>query len=197
MDCTSWVDEMTAIAVGADASIEPALLDSHVRQCPDCREYRRTLEGRGPITAMGPGTLAASVRRAAVREDQSRHDTILRYALVLFGLQIIVLAAPALLFVDTTSTTPHDARHLGAFATAYGVGLLLVARRPARARTMLGVGQVLVAALALSAIIDVIDRTVSLTTEFLHLPEVLALVVLWMMSRDNASANLESSPVGA
>ena len=148
---------------------------------------------RGPTAPSGPRAVADSVLRAAARDDRRQQSSVLRYALLVLGVQIIVLAAPSLLFLDRNVESPHDARHIGAFATAYGVGLVLVARRPARARTMLGVGQVLVAALALSAMVDVIDQTVSLTNEFLHLPEVLALVVLWMMSRDNLAPDSSSS----
>ena len=151
------------------------------------------IDRHGRTTPSGPEAVADSVRRVAARDDRRRQPSVLRYALLVLGVQIIVLAAPSLLFLDRTAASPHDARHIGAFATAYGTGLLLVARRPARARTMLAVGQVLVAALALSAMVDVIDQTVSLTDEFLHLPEVLALVVLWMMSRDNLAPDSSSS----
>ncbi|MEZ5165044.1 MAG: hypothetical protein R2695_00635 [Acidimicrobiales bacterium] len=86
----------------------------------------------------------------------------------------------------------HDERHIGAFATAYAVGLAMVARRPARAGTMFIVGCALVIALALSTLVDVIEGSVTPTGEAVHVPEVLSLLVLWMLS----TPDLERHPFG-
>ena len=76
--------------------------------------------------------------------------SIVRALLAVVAVEIIVVSVPALLG-DEQATSPHAARHLGAFAVAYGVGLLVVVARPARARTMLPVAAVLAGALVISA----------------------------------------------
>ena len=101
--------------------------------------------------------------------------------LALVAVQIIVLSAPASVWGNEWGTSPHGARHLGAFTTAYAVGLLVVVVRPARARTMLSVAEVLVAALVLSTVVDVIDGSIRLASEVAHLPELLSLAGLWLL----------------
>ena len=67
----------------------------------------------------------------------------MRALLVVVGLQIIAFSIRALVLGDEQDTGSHAARHLGVFTAAYGVGLLVVAARPARARAMLPVAAVL------------------------------------------------------
>lgn len=177
-----------------EPEMDPALVDAHVRRCTTCQDFRGHLQHREvPAPALSPvgvsaGELATVVRRHAARIDRDRQHRALRYALIVLGVQIILLSARPL-FIGDSGSSPHDVRHTAAFATAFGVGLLLVARRPARARTMLSVGQVIVAGLVLSALFDIADQTVTIENELFHLPEVAAVVVLWML------VNLDTAPL--
>ena len=76
----------------------------------------------------------------------------------------------------------HDARHLGAFSIAFGVALLAVVVRPARARMMLPVAGVLAVALSISAVVDVAAGRVPLVTEARHVPEIVSVVALWLLA---------------
>ena len=76
----------------------------------------------------------------------------------------------------------RDSRHLGAFTAAYGVGLLVVAIRPARARTMLPVAAVLAGALLITAVVDMLNGHVPLVGEVQHLPELLSVVLVWLLA---------------
>ena len=88
---------------------------------------------------------------------------------------------PALLG-DRGATSTHAARHLGAFAVAYGVGLLVVVVRPARARTMLPVAAVLAGALVITSAVDLGQRRIPLVGEAAHLPEVVSVVLIWLIA---------------
>ncbi len=98
------------------------------------------------------------------------------------AIEIIVFSLPALVLGDEASTSAHAARHLGAFTVAYGVGLLVVVVRPARARTMLPVSLVLAGMLVISAVFDLINGEIPLIGETQHLPELLSVLLIWMMT---------------
>ena len=89
---------------------------------------------------------------------------------------------PALVLGDEQGASAHAARHLGAFTAAYGVGLLVVAVRPARARAMLPVAAVLAGALVITAVVDLVDGRIPLVGEAQHLPEVLSVVLVWLLA---------------
>ena len=105
-----------------------------------------------------------------------------RIVLGVLSFQILVLSFPAMTLGNSGDSSPHNARHIGAFGVAYAVGLAVVVRRPARARTLLAVGQVLAIALVVSAIIDTIDGTTGFRAELVHVPELLSVVVLWRLA---------------
>ena len=105
----------------------------------------------------------------------------MRGLLAVVAVEIIVVSVPAL-FGDKEATSTHAARHLGAFAVAYGVGLLVVVVRPARARTMLPVAAVLAGALVITSLVDLAQRRIPLVDEAAHLPEVVSVVLVWLIA---------------
>lgn len=113
--------------------------------------------------------------RAADREGVGLPRALLAVAAV----QIVVFAIGDL---TAAGVDAHGHRHLGAFAIAYAVGLFSVVWRPARARTMLPVGLVLVAALAITAIVDVAGGATPIIGEALHLSELVSVGLLWWMT---------------
>jgi len=94
---------------------------------------------------------------------------------------IVVLSVPALVLGEGAAGA-HDARHLGAFSIAYAVALLVVAVRPARARAMLPVAAVLAGALLVTAVVDLFTGSVPLVNEALHVPELLSVVLVWLLA---------------
>ena len=103
--------------------------------------------------------------------DRAASWSIVRVLLAVVAFDVLFFALKALILADEADATAHAARHLGAFSFAYGVGLLVVVVRPARARTMLPVAAVLAGALFITAVIDLSNGTVPLTGEATHLPE--------------------------
>ena len=186
MSCERWRDAVSARLDGEDPGVDPALLDAHLARCADCRAFAAAAEAARRSQRVGPAAdiadVSRRVRRAVARADRAGHWSIARALLVVVAVQIVVFSLPALLLGDEQDTGAHGARHLGAFTAAYGVGLLVVAVRPARARTMLPVAAVLAGALVITAVVDLVDGRVPLVGEAQHLPEVLSVVLIWLLA---------------
>lgn len=183
--CERWREAISATVDGEDPGVDPALVEAHVACCEACRAFqgdaaamrRRGLVREAPRLADVAGEV---VRRARIADWASRWG-IVRGVLAVVALEIIVLSVPALVLGDERGTSAHAARHLGAFAVAYGAALLVVAVRPARARTVLPVAATLAVALAVTAVVDVVEGQIPLTGEALHLPEVISVLLVWLL----------------
>lgn len=120
--------------------------------------------------------------KLAALADRAATWSIVRGLLAVVAVDILVFSLPALVLGDEQQTSAHSARHLGAFTVAYGVGLIVVVVRPARARTMLPVAAVLAGALLVTAVVDLANGRVPLVDEAQHLPEVLSVVLVWLIA---------------
>ena len=150
-----WREAVSARLDGEDPGIDPALVDAHLARCPGCRAFASAAADahRAQRVGVAPAVpdLSRRVRKAVALADRASRWSVVRALLVVVAVQIIGFSLPALIFGDEHETAAHAARHLGAFTAAYGVGLLVVAVRPARARTMLPVAVVLAGALVITA----------------------------------------------
>lgn len=177
-------DAISARADGEDPGVPDDVIDAHLAECPECRAFsdathglRRRLKVR---EVTGSADLSGRVVANVAGEDRRRGSAAVRWLLAVVAVVIVVQSVPDFL---STSSESHSLRHLGAFSVAYGVGLIVVVLRPARARTMLHVAVVLVAALAATATVDVVRGNVSLLGETVHLMEVASAVLLWLLAR--------------
>jgi predicted anti-sigma-YlaC factor YlaD len=184
MTCDRWREAISARADGEDVGVDERLLDAHVARCPACRRFVETVR----ITAAPrlappppPAGLPQRVARLAAVADRAATWNVVRALLAVVAVEIIALSIPALLG-DEVATSTHAARHLGAFTAAYGVGLLVVVARPARARTMLPVAAVLAGALVITSVVDLAQRRIPLVDEAAHLPEVVSVVLVWLIA---------------
>ena len=185
--CDAVQAALSARADGEPEEIEPAIVDAHVAHCAECAAFAAEVEdlrrrARISVAPTLPG-LGRSISSAAAAEDRRTSPFIARWLLAAVAVQIIVLSTPDLLATDVHRDVAHAARHLGAFTLAYAVGLLVVVARPARARTMLHVAVVLVGALAITGLVDVVQGRVPLVGEAAHIPELLSVVLLWVLCR--------------
>ncbi len=184
MTCERWREAISARADGEELGIDERLLDAHLKRCPVCRDFAATASAiAAPRLASPrpPAGLSRRVTRAAAVADRASTPTVLRALLAVVAVEIIVVSVPALLG-DEQATATHSARHLGAFAIAYGVGLLVVVARPARARTMLPVAAVLAGALVITSAVDLAQRRIPLVDEAAHVPELVSVVLIWLIA---------------
>lgn len=159
--------------------IDENLLESHLATCIACAEYRDFAHAlkRSQMGVADPmPDLAPRVSKQLAVGSSDAKWRIWRVVLAVCAVEVIVFS------VGDLTGSNHDQRHLGAFSIAFGVALLAVVFRPARARLMLPVAGVLAVSLSISALVDVIAGRVPLVTEARHVPEIVSVVILWLMA---------------
>jgi predicted anti-sigma-YlaC factor YlaD len=186
VSCEPWQLAISARIDGEDPGIEPRLLDAHLAGCPECRRFQAVSESgqrsaRVQVAAPIPD-LAKRLSRTNAMIDRAAGLSIARVLLALVALDVFFFAVKALVLGEEADASTHAARHLGAFSIAYGVGLIVVVIRPARARTMLPVAAVLAGALLITAVVDLLNGTVPLTGEATHLPELISVILIWLLA---------------
>ena len=114
--------------------------------------------------------------------DRAAHWSILRIVLAVVAVQVIVFALPALVLGREQDVATHSARHLGAFGVSYGVALLVVVARPARARSILPVALVLAGAQVIAALVDLANGRIPLVGEARHVPQIISVFLIWFLA---------------
>ncbi len=189
MDCEPWQEAISAMADGEPAGVDDRMLARHLTGCANCRAFqamaeenrRRSLVRAVPDDVARPDLARRVVKRNAVLDRASRWS-IVRAVLAVVAIEIIAFSIQPLVFGDEADTSAHVARHLGAFSVAYGVAMLVVVIRPARARAVLPVAAVLAGTLAITAVIDAVNGRVPLLGEAQHVPELLSVVLVWLLA---------------
>lgn len=185
MTCERWQEAISARLDGEDPGIEPRLVDAHLTGCTECSRFAQLVQsgaqGARVVAAPEMPDLSRRLSRLNAAADRTASWSIGRILLAVVALDVIAFAARDLLGGGSRDTV-HAARHLGAFSAAYGIGLLVVVVRPARARTMLPVAAVLSGALAMSAVVDLVEDNIPLLNEATHLPELISVFLLWRLA---------------
>lgn len=184
--CERWREAISALSDGEQGGLDPRLVEAHVARCPGCAAFRADVDRLGGIAPVrsdaGVPDLGRRVARRAAADDRRSRSPLLRFVLAAVAVEVIVLSLPELVLGEDPSTAGHASRHLGAFSVAYAVALLMVVRRPARARTILPVAAVLGGALLITAVVDVAEGRIPLVEETLHLPELLSVLLVWRLA---------------
>jgi len=177
---------LSARADGEDPGLEARLLDAHLATCDHCRRFDDGISATRRMTAVGEAPSIPDMSKRVVGRnaaaDRLASWGVARGLLLLVAVQVAAFAVPELL------GNVHSSRHLGALSLAYAGGLVMVVIRPARARTMLNVSAILVAALLVTAVVDVAQGRAPLIYETSHIPEVLSVVLLWVLARPDRDA---------
>jgi hypothetical protein len=126
--------------------------------------------------------LSGPIARLNAAADRAAHWSILRIVLAVVAVQVVAFALPALILGEEQGVATHSARHLGAFGVAYGVALMVVVVRPARARSILPVALVLAGAQVLGAIVDLATGRIPLVGETRHLPQIISVFLIWLLA---------------
>jgi predicted anti-sigma-YlaC factor YlaD len=186
MSCEPFIEAISAAIDGEDPQIDSRLVAAHVASCASCAAFQRSAHdvrrrlvvrevADAPDIARRTRTLIALADRAAAWQ-------VPRVLLAVVAIELFVLSGGDLFRADGDGQTVHDARHLAAFTVAYGVLLLVVVARPARARTALPAAAVLALALGITAIADLAAGRIPLLGEAVHLPELLSVVLIWLLA---------------
>lgn len=185
MSCEPWQAAISAIVDGEDPGVEPRMLEAHLSHCPGCRSFRAALEGVvAPHLDAAVSTPDITQRMVRLNRiaDRAGSLSIARVLLAVLAVEVLGFSLRDLVLGNDSDAFTHATRHLGAFSFAYGVGLLVVVVRPARARTMLPVAAVLAGALLISAVIDLADGNIPLVGEATHLPELISVLLIWLLA---------------
>ncbi len=184
--CALWQEAISASIDNEPSSLDAQLIEDHLKTCPECTAFQRaatSFRTRASVyEAVATPEIATTTVRAAIRENRAATSLLVRILLAGFSMVIIGLAAKPLLLGEAHRTDLHDARHIGAFSAAYGVGAFLVAFRPARARTFLPVSLFVGVALILTSAVDLASGEIPLSGEIHHLNEIVCLVLIWILS---------------
>lgn len=179
--CERWQTAISARADGEDPGVDERLLDAHLASCRECRSFAAAIDGSRRRLVMQEAPvmpdLSTRVSKLNAIADRASRWGVVRVLLFVVAAEVIVLSVPSLFDGDN-----HDGRHLGAFSVAYGVALAVVAVRPARARTVLPVSMVLAVALTITAVIDLVRGVVPLVDEATHLPELVSVLLVWLLT---------------
>ena len=135
--------------------------------------------------------LSTSISKLNAAADRAGHWNILRIVLAVVAAQVIAFALPALVLGDEQDAATHSARHLGAFGVAYGVALLVVVVRPARARSILPVAVVLAGGQVLGGIVDMASGRIPLSGEARHLPQIISVFLIWSLTVPSTSGPMD------
>ena len=126
--------------------------------------------------------LSRTISKLTAAADRAAHWSIVRVVLAVVAVQVIAFALPALVLGEEQHIATHAALHLGAFGVAYGVALMVVVVRPARARSILPVALVLAGAQVIAAIVDLASGRIPLVGEAQHLPQIISVFLIWLLA---------------
>ncbi|MEA3185200.1 MAG: hypothetical protein QOJ74_1677 [Ilumatobacteraceae bacterium] len=187
MECSRWRDALSAMADGEQADIDARLVAAHLARCPSCRSYKAMVEATAEVVSLPQSIaempdLSQKISRLNAAADRAAHWSILRIVLAVVAVQVIAFALPALVLGEEHDTATHAARHLGAFGVAYGVALMVVVVRPARARSILPVALVLAGAQVIAAVVDLTSGRIPIVGEARHLPQVISVLLIWLLA---------------
>ncbi|MCP5027237.1 MAG: hypothetical protein GY929_13235 [Actinomycetia bacterium] len=184
MDCSAARTILSAALDGEARPDELGAADGHVDGCGTCQRWQVGAQRLHRTVTVRPAEpvpdLTAPIM-AAFDERPDWRQTWMRVALAWVAALLIVGSVPALM-ADTSNTTPHLSRHLGAFTIALGVGLAGAAWRPGRAAALLPMVGALAGASVAAAALDVTGGREPLTGEGLHLLEIAGLSLLWLLA---------------
>lgn len=186
VSCTQWFEAISALADGEDPGVDRQLVEAHLAGCEPCRGQLEELERLRRVarieSARPMEDLSGRVVKMTALADRAGRWAGVRVLLVGVAVYIVVMSLDDLFVSDGSGDVVHSTRHLGAFTLAYGVALLVVAVRPARARTVLPVGITLAVALVITGGVDIAESRVPLSGEAFHLPELASVVLLWLLA---------------
>ena len=185
IECLTTREAVSARADGEATSDDLALATAHLAHCAECRQFAADMERIDRMIRIRPAepvpSLVASVT-ARARPARLGRGGWLRPALAWVAAVMLVQSVPALLFGQASGTSPHLARHLGAFGAALAIGFAYAAWKPHRAFGLLPFTAALVATTMVSIVADIVTGSRTPLAELIHVTELAGLALLWMVA---------------
>ncbi len=185
IDCETTREALSARADGEATLDEMAFADTHLDQCLACQRFAIDMERLDRMVRVRPAepvpSLVAAVT-ARARPARLGRGGWLRPALAWVAVVMLVQSLPALLLGETSGTSPHLARHLGAFGAALAIGFAYAAWKPHRAFGLLPFTAALVATTSVSIVADIVTGSRTPLAELIHITELAGLALLWMVA---------------
>ncbi len=192
--CGEVVESISALADGEASVLDRTAIGLHLGGCSECRVFAESIPDRerGFVVDSAPTMpdLGPSIASRSARAERRQGWGVTRLALALVAVSVVALSLPALFLGEDGAAPSHEARHLGAFSMAYGIGLMVIVYRPSRARAFLLVTMLLATSLIITAIFDVAQGNIPLSGEVIHVPEVASLVLVWLLARQRPGSHL-------
>ncbi len=184
-ECETVREVLSARADGEASIDEIAAADDHISNCPTCERFAADMASIDRMVRVRPAepvpSLVASVT-ARARPARLGRGGWLRPALAWVAVVMLVQSMPALLFGEASGTSPHLARHLGAFGAALAIGFAYAAWKPHRAFGLLPFTAALVATTTVSIVADIVTGSRTPLAELIHITELAGLALLWMVA---------------
>jgi predicted anti-sigma-YlaC factor YlaD len=130
-----------------------------------------------------------TIRRRVAAADRASRSTITRALLAFVAVEMLVVSFQPLITGGDVGEASHSVRHVGAFTLAYAVAMLVTVVRPARAGAIFPVAIVLAGAVAANVALDVVNGTASFVSEWNHAPELVSVVLVWLLRRPRSDGN--------
>jgi predicted anti-sigma-YlaC factor YlaD len=185
IECVTTREALSARADGEATHDDLALVGAHLAHCAECRQFASDMERIDRMIRVRPAepvpSLVAAVT-ARARPARLGRGGWLRPALAWVAAVMLIQSVPALLFGQASGTSPHLARHLGAFGAALAIGFAYAAWKPHRAFGLLPFTAALVATTTVSIVADVVTGSRTPLAELIHVTELAGLALLWMVA---------------
>jgi predicted anti-sigma-YlaC factor YlaD len=185
IECVTTREALSARADGEATNDDLALVGAHLAHCGGCRQFASDMERIDRMIRIRPAepvpSLVASVT-ARARPARLGRGGWLRPALAWVAAVMLIQSVPALLFGQASGTSPHLARHLGAFGAALAIGFAYAAWKPHRAFGLLPFTAALVATTTVSIVADIVTGSRTPLAELIHVTELAGLALLWMVA---------------
>lgn len=185
IDCATAREALSARADGEASGDDVAFAEGHLEVCADCRSFIVAMERVDRLVRIRPAEPVPNLVDAVTaraRPARLGRGGWLRPALAWVAVVMLVQSMPALLFGETSGTSPHLARHLGAFGAALAIGFGYAAWKPHRAFGLLPFTAALVATTSVSVVADIITGSRTPLAELIHVTELVGLTLLWMVA---------------
>jgi predicted anti-sigma-YlaC factor YlaD len=194
MDCEEARAAWSAVLDEEALPAEAAAVREHLAVCARCSAWAASMHELN--RAMRLEEAQVSDLTAPVMDEWDRlHETarsslVVRLGLLVMGLIELFLALPLLLELRPGFMEPvaqHAGRELGAFGVMLAAAFLLAAW-DGRARGRLELVATAIGLLVLTALTDLLHAETAPHYELAHVPSVLGLGLLWMLSRSEPPA---------